>query len=95
LWCGVPMVTCLGGGFPGRVAASILRAMELPELVTENLADYESLALALATDAPRLAALKQKLEANRKTTPLFDTARFTRSMEAAFETMREEFLDRP
>ena len=95
LWCGVPMVTCRGGGFPGRVAASILRAMELPELVTENLADYESLALALATDAPRLAALKQKLEANRKTTPLFDTARFTRSMEAAFETMREEFLDRP
>ncbi len=92
LWCGVPVVTCLGAGFPGRVAASILRAMALPELVTENLADYESLALALATDAPRLAALKQKLEANRKTTPLFDTARFTRNMETAFEKMREEFL---
>jgi predicted O-linked N-acetylglucosamine transferase (SPINDLY family) len=92
LWCGVPVVTCLGAGFPGRVAASILRAMALPELVTENLVDYESLALALATDAPRLAALKQKLEANRKTTPLFDTARFTRNMETAFETMREEFL---
>jgi protein O-GlcNAc transferase len=92
LWCGVPVVTCLGAGFPGRVAASILWAMALPELVTENPEDYESLALALASDAPRLAALKQKLEANGKTKPLFDTARFTRSMEAAFEKMRDGFV---
>jgi predicted O-linked N-acetylglucosamine transferase (SPINDLY family) len=92
LWCGVPVVTCLGAGFPGRVAASILHAIGLPELITHNAADYESLALALASDAPRLAALKQKLEASRKTTALFDTARFTKNMEAAFEMMRDGFL---
>jgi predicted O-linked N-acetylglucosamine transferase (SPINDLY family) len=95
LGCGVPVVTCLGAGFPGRVAASILTAIGLPELITQNAADYESLALALASDAPRLAALKQKLEANRKTTALFDTARFTRNMEAAFERMRDDFLRIP
>ena len=94
LWCDVPVVTCQGTGFPGRVAASILTAMGLPELITDNAADYESLALALATDAPRLAALKAKITANRKTTALFDTARFTRNMEAAFEKMRDGFLAR-
>jgi protein O-GlcNAc transferase len=92
LWCGVPVVTELGAGFPGRVAASILIAMGLGELVAQNTAAYESLALALATDAPRLAALKQKIAANRKTTPLFDTARFARNMEAAFEKMRDDYL---
>ena len=92
LWCGLPVVTCLGAGFSGRVAASILTAIGLPELITQNATDYESLALALASDAPRLAALKEKIAANRKTTALFDTARFTRNMEAAFEKMRVEFL---
>ena len=92
LWCGVPVVTCLGEGFPGRVAASLLTAIGLPELITDNAADYESLALALATDAPRLAALKAKIAANRKTTALFDTARFTKNIEAAFEKMRDGFL---
>ncbi|HWY60598.1 MAG TPA: tetratricopeptide repeat protein [Rhizomicrobium sp.] len=92
LWVGVPLVTCKGACFHGRVAASILSAIGLPELIAENLDDYESLALALATDAPRLAALKRKLEENRKTTPLFDTARFTRAMEAGYEKMRSAFL---
>ena len=91
LWAGVPLVTCKGKGFPGRVAASILSAAGLPELITENLDDYEKLALALATDAPRLAALKKKLEAARTTAPLFDIARFTAGMEAAFERMRDDF----
>ena len=88
----MPVVTCLGEGFPGRVAASLLTAIGLPELITDNAADYESLALALATDAPRLAALKAKIAANRKTTALFDTARFTKNIEAAFEKMRDGFL---
>jgi len=92
LWCGVPLVTCLGAGFPGRVAASILTAASLPELITENLADYESLALALATDAPRLKALKDKIAATRAIVPLFDTARFTRNMEAAYQKMRDNYL---
>jgi predicted O-linked N-acetylglucosamine transferase (SPINDLY family) len=92
LWVGVPLVTCKGGSFHGRVAASILAAIDLPELIAENLDDYEILALALASDPSRLAALKSKLEGNRKTAPLFDTTRFTRNLEAAYEKMRDEFL---
>jgi protein O-GlcNAc transferase len=88
----VPLVTCIGEGFAGRVAASLLTAIGLPELIAENLEDYEKLALALARDPARLKSLKQKLEANRLTAPLFDTARFTRNLEAAFETMRDDFL---
>jgi predicted O-linked N-acetylglucosamine transferase (SPINDLY family) len=94
LLVGVPVVTCRGTSFHGRVAASILCAMGLAELVTENLADYESLALALATDGPRLAVLKRKVKENRGTTALFDTARFTRNMEAAYEKMRDDWIAR-
>jgi protein O-GlcNAc transferase len=92
LWAGVPLVTCKGGGFAGRVAASLLTAIGLPELITENLEEYEHLALALACDPARLAALKHKLAANRLTTPLFDTTRFTRNLETAYENMRDAFL---
>ena len=92
LWAGVPLVTAMGEGFAGRVAASLLTAIGLSELIAENLADYEKLALALAQDPARLAALKQKLAANRQSAPLFDAARFTRNLEAAYETMRDEFL---
>jgi len=94
LWTGVPLVTATGEGFSGRVAASLLTAIGLPELITENLQDYENLALALARNPARLAALKQKLDANRLTAPLFDTARFTRNLEAAYEKMRDAFLAR-
>ena len=94
LWVGVPLVTCMGEYFPARVAASILTAIALPELITRNLDDYEKLALALARDPARLAALRGKLETNRKTTPLFDTARFTRNLEAGYEEMRDELLGR-
>jgi predicted O-linked N-acetylglucosamine transferase (SPINDLY family) len=92
LWVGVPLVTLKGESFHGRVAASILSAIGLPELITENPADYERLALALASDGARLAALREKLGANRKTAPLFDTARFTRNLEAAYEMMGQDFL---
>jgi len=92
LWMGVPLVTAKGEGFAGRVAASLLSAIGVPELITDNLADYENLALALAQDPARLAVLKQKLETNQRTAPLFDTTRFTRNLEAAYEKMREAFL---
>jgi len=95
LWVGVPPVTLKGESFHGRVAASILCAIGLPELVAETLTDYESLALALATDGPRLAALREKLEANRNTAPLFDTARFTRNLEAAYEKMGQGWTALP
>jgi protein O-GlcNAc transferase len=94
LWTGVPLITVLGEGFAGRVAASLLSAVGLPELIAENLDDYEKLALALARDPASLAGLKKKLEANRLIAPLFDTARFTRNLEAAYEKMRDAFLAR-
>jgi protein O-GlcNAc transferase len=89
LWTGLPLVTCKGESFAGRVAASLLYAIGLPELVTGNLEDYENLALRLARDAALLRALRQKLERNRLTTPLFDSERFRRHIESAYTTMRE------
>jgi predicted O-linked N-acetylglucosamine transferase (SPINDLY family) len=71
------------------VAASLLHAIGLPELVTNSLADYEALALALARDRARLCDVKAKLARNRDTNPLFDTDRFRRSIEVAYGKMWE------
>src|SRR5208283_3218408 len=71
LWAGLPVLTCKGEAFAGRVAASLLNAVGMPELVTENLKDYEALALALARDPARLQAVKEKLARNLSTTALF------------------------
>ncbi len=90
LWAGLPVVTCAGEAFAARMAGSLLHAVGLPELVTHSLADYEALALHLATDAPRLAELRQRLARNRVTYPLFDTDRFRRNIEAAYVTMWEK-----
>jgi protein O-GlcNAc transferase len=87
LWAGLPIVTCLGSGFAGRVAASLLRGVGLPELITTNLEDYEALALGLALEPARLAEIKTKLARNRTSFPLFDTDRFRRHIESAYETM--------
>jgi protein O-GlcNAc transferase len=89
LWAGLPVVTCLGSSFVARVAASLLRAAGLPELVAETLEGYEALALRLACDAALLGAVKAKLGASRDTCPLFDTGRATRAMEAAYAGMWE------
>ena len=89
LWAGVPVVTCLGQTFAGRVAASLLHAVGLPELVTKSLEEYEALALKLATEPVLLASIKQKLQQNRLTAPLFDSDRFRRHIEAAYATMWE------
>jgi len=89
LWMGVPVLTCAGGTFAGRVAASLLRAAGLPELVTHALVDYEAAALRLARDPAALAALKAKLKNERDRLPLFDTARYTRHLETGFWTMWE------
>jgi predicted O-linked N-acetylglucosamine transferase (SPINDLY family) len=87
LWAGVPVVTRQGRAFPGRVAASLLQAVGLPELVTHSLADYEALALRLATDAPFLQVIGSKLKQNRHTHPLFDSGQFCRHIEAAYARM--------
>jgi predicted O-linked N-acetylglucosamine transferase (SPINDLY family) len=89
LWCGVPLVTCLGSTFAGRVAASLLDAIGLPELITTSLPDYEALALKLARDPALLDAVKAKLARNRDSFALFDTPRFTRYIEDAYRIMWE------
>jgi protein O-GlcNAc transferase len=89
LWAGVPVLTCLGETFAGRVAASLLKAIGLSELITTSLEDYEALALKLAHDPALLVAVKSKLARNRDTHPLFDTAQFSRHIESAYLTMWE------
>lgn len=84
LWAGLPVLTCLGNAFAGRVAASILNAVGLPELVTRSLDDYEGLALRIAHDSEVRSALRSKLASQRITWPLFDTARMTRHIEKAY-----------
>ena len=91
LWAGVPVVTCLGSTFPGRVAASLLHAVGMSDLITESLEEYESLVLRLAREPALLAAIKAKLARNRDNCPLFDTARFTRHIEAAYDAMWERY----
>jgi len=89
LWAGLPLVTCMQGAFSGRVAGSVLHAAGLPELIAADLADYEALALALATEPGRLAAIRAKLARNRASCPLFDTDRLRRHMERAYLGMWE------
>ena len=89
LWAGLPLLTCTGSSFATRVAGGMLHVLGLPELVTASLADYERIALALATDPEKLRALRDKLERARKTSPLFDADRFRRHIESAFNTMWE------
>ena len=91
LWAGVPIVTCSGSNFAGRVGASLLNAIGVPELVTRSLEEYEALALELACNPELLARLKAKLLRNRETHPLFNTVRFTRHLEAAYAGMMERY----
>lgn len=93
LWAGVPVLTCLGPDFVGRVAASLLTTMGVPELVRPDLASYEREARALATDPQRLGGLRERIAANRMTSPLFDTLRYARNYEAALETMVQRRRD--
>jgi len=92
LWTGVPLITQTGTTFPGRVAASLLAAAGLPELITANARDFEALAIKLGNDPKALKTLKDKLARNKATCALFDTAAFTRHIEAAYETMWKTWL---
>ncbi len=89
LWAGLPVLTCVGDGFASRVAASLLNALELPELITTTTTQYENLAVHLASNPQQLNGIKKKLERNRLTAPLFDTKAFTRHLEAAYTTIYE------
>ncbi len=90
LWAGLPVLTCTGNTFAGRVASSLLHAIGLSDLVTSSLAEYEKTALALARDPQRLGALRDRLMRNRQSEPLFDTARYTRGLERAYVRINEQ-----
>jgi predicted O-linked N-acetylglucosamine transferase (SPINDLY family) len=91
LWAGLPVLTQLGETFAGRVAASLLNAVGLPELITRTPEEYERVAVDLATHAEKLAAMRRKLTENRLTTFLFDTKLFTRHIEAAYISMHDRY----
>jgi protein O-GlcNAc transferase len=92
LWAGVPVITWPGDTFASRVAASLLRACGLPELIVSTRADYEALALRFAHEPAALAAVVGKLARNRERAPLFDGRRLCRHLEAGFVTMQERYL---
>jgi len=87
LWAGLPLLTCPGETLGSRVAASVLAAIDLPELIARNASEYERLAIELARDPGRMSGLRQKLEHNRPRTPLFDTCAYVKDLERAFEAM--------
>jgi len=93
LWVGLPVLTCLGHSFAGRVAASLLRAADMPELICEDLAAYEARALQLATHPEELRGLRTRLEQGRLGCALFDTDRFRRGLEQAFQVMHARQRD--
>ncbi len=92
LWAGLPLVTRAGEQFAARVAASLLTAIGLPELITTTEVEYEALIVALALDRDRLAAIRAKLARNRLTTPLFDTAGYTRDFERGLTAAHDRYL---
>ena len=90
LKAGVPVLTMMGNSFASRVAASLLNAIDVPELITDSQEEYEALAIELARNPQKLASIKQKLADNRLTTPLFDTPIFAKNLEAAYIQMYEQ-----
>jgi predicted O-linked N-acetylglucosamine transferase (SPINDLY family) len=87
----LPVLTRIGESFAARVAASLLNAVGLPELITTTQEQYETLAIELAGNPQRLAAITEKLQRNRLTAPLFDTDLFTRHLENAYTQMVERY----
>jgi len=91
LKAGIPVVTCLGNSFAGRVGSSLLNAVELPELITNTQEEYEALAIEFATNPLKLARMKKKLAENQLTTPLFNAPLFTGNLEAAYQLIMEHY----
>jgi predicted O-linked N-acetylglucosamine transferase (SPINDLY family) len=91
LWVGLPVLTCMGESFASRVAASLLKAIELPELITTTQEQYEATAIELANNPEKFKDIKNKLERNRLTTALFDTPRFTKHIQTAYKQMYERY----
>lgn len=92
LWAGLPVLTYSGESFASRVAGSLLQTAGLPQLITRSLSEYEDLASSLVTDGERLRQIRATLAQNRVATPLFDTSRYTKNLEAAYESLYERHL---
>jgi predicted O-linked N-acetylglucosamine transferase (SPINDLY family) len=88
---GLPVLTMRGRSFASRVAASLLKAIELPELITMSAVEYEEMAIGLAQNPRRLEAIREKIVQNRLAAPLFNAARFTRMIETAYGKMYERY----
>lgn len=91
LWAGLPVLTQIGNSFAGRVGASLLTAIDMPELITHSVEEYEALAIELALHPEKLKAIKQKLAGHRVATPLFDTPSYTKHIEAAYQAMYQRY----
>ena len=91
LWAGLPVLTCIGETFPGRVAASLLKAVGLPELITNSQEEYIDLAINLANDPQRLCTIRNKLSENRLTISLFNSTLFTKHIEAGYEKAYDRY----
>jgi len=91
LWSGLPILTCIGESFASRVAASILNAINLPELITTTQNEYVESAINLATNPARLRIIKDKLNKNKFNSDLFNTTKFTKNIEAAFTMVYERY----
>jgi protein O-GlcNAc transferase len=91
LWAGLPVLTCLGESFAGRVAGSLLKALGLPELICASQEQYEELAVALAASPGRLAELRRRVAACRLTAPFFDMRSYAQHLEAAYERIYERY----
>jgi predicted O-linked N-acetylglucosamine transferase (SPINDLY family) len=87
LWAGLPVLTRIGEAFAGRVAASLLKTIGLPELIAESAGQYEDMAVEIATRPRHLSEIKQRLAQNRATSSLFDARTYTRGLEAAYDAM--------
>lgn len=88
---GLPVLTCMGKAFAGRVAGSLLHAVGLPEMITHSLEEYENMALQLAREPDRLESLRRNLQENLSKSPLYDTSRYCRNLEAAYVAMYERY----
>ena len=93
LWAELPVLTVMGNSFASRVAASLLSAIDLPELIASSQEEYESLAIELAIDLKKLSIIKKKLVDNRLLAPLFDTPLFTKNLETAYIKMHERYQE--